>query len=399
MPEEILTVLCAENTCPAPCDSLPFDAAAAKAVLRIHQMTPGYGETPLVELKDRAARGGIRAMLVKDESKRFGLKAFKGLGGICAMFRIICRELGLNPEETTLDALRSGPWAEKIAQMVFITTTDGNHGKGVSWAAGIFGCRAYVYMPRGTVEARAQAIRDAGSAQVTVTDLRYDDCVAMTRKMAEEKGWYLIQDTAWPGYEQVPLWIMQGYLTMFTEAADRMAELGCEGPTHIFLQAGVGSMAGAFAAAAANRWPDSKPVISIVEPDTVACFYESFLRGDGKPHPAQGSCETIMAGLNCAVPCTLAWEQLRAHASFAFAVSDEVTRRGMRLLAGEGVVSGESGAVTTGLADWLLTEEAAGELREKLGIGADSVILCLSTEGDTDPEDYRLVTGSTVLSI
>ena len=387
-----MQVLCAENTCRRACDSSAFGSRAAEEALRIHRMTPGYHETPLVELKELAERGGVRAVLVKDESTRFGLKAFKGLGGVCAMFRIVCRELGLDPAETTLEELRAGPWAEQIRRMVFITTTDGNHGKGVSWAAGIFGCRAYVYMPRGSVEARAQAIRDAGNAEVKITDLRYDDCVAMTRDMAAKNGWYLIQDTAWPGYEQVPLWIMQGYLTMFTEAADRMAALGHPRPTHIFLQAGVGSMAGAFAAAAAQRWPDRTPVISVVEPETVACFYESFLRGDGEPHEARGSCETIMAGLNCAVPCTLAWEQLRAHASYAFAVEDEVTRQGMRLLAHEHVTAGESGAVTTGLAAYLLTNEAGRALHEKLGIGADAVILCVNTEGDTDPDGYRAVT-------
>ena len=386
-----MNVFCVGNGCAAPCDSTAFDRKEAEKVLRIHRMTPGYAQTPMVGLRDLARRGGVKAVLVKDESKRFGLKAFKGLGGICAMFRILCRELGLDPAETTLDTLRSGPRAEQIKKMVFITTTDGNHGKGVSWAAGIFGCRALVYMPRGSAEARAQAIREAGNAEVEITGLRYDDCVVMTRGLAEKNGWYLIQDTSWEGYEQVPLWIMQGYLTMVTEAAEQLSAMGYTAPTHLFLQAGVGSMAGAVAAAAVNRWPDRRPVISVVEPETVACFYESFLRGDGKPHQAQGSCETIMAGLNCAVPCTLGWEQLRAHASCAFAVSDEVTRLGMRLLARERVVSGESGAVTTGLTAFLLMTEEGRPLKDKLGINEESVILCLNTEGDTDPENYRAI--------
>ena len=136
MQDRSMRVFCVGNGCAAPCDSTAFDRKEAEKVLRIHRMTPGYTKTPMVVLGDLARRGGVKAVLVKDESKRFGLKAFKGLGGICAMFRILCRELGLDPAETTLDTLRSGPRAEQIKKMVFITTTDGNHGKGVSWAAG-----------------------------------------------------------------------------------------------------------------------------------------------------------------------------------------------------------------------------------------------------------------------
>lgn len=366
-------------------------------VRRLHRMVPSYQPTRLVNLQSLAQRIGVKAVLLKDESSRFGLKAFKGLGGIYAMFRIICRELKLDPEETTLDMLLKEPYREAIRNMVFATTTDGNHGKGVSWAAGILGCKAYVYMPAGTVEVRAQAIRDAGNAEAAITDMRYDDCVAWTAETARKNGWYLIQDTAWEGYEEIPRWIMQGYTTLYFEALQQMQEMGIDRPTHIFLQTGVGSMAAAIAAAAISAGA-RQPVIATVDPDEAACFYESFLAGDGALHKAASSEITMMAGLNCSIPCKCAWEILSACAAGGFAVSDEVTCRGMRLLAfpeGEdpSVVSGESGAVTLGLAELLMTEPGCEELRKHLGLNRESVIFLISTEGDTDPENYQRVTG------
>ena len=369
------------------CDTAPFSYARTEDVRRLHRMAPGYAPTALRALPELAQRLGVRAVYVKDESTRFGLKAFKGLGGIYAMFRMLCEALALDPKETTLDDLRRPPCSDAIRGMHFATTTDGNHGKGVSWAAGVFGCQAHVFMPKGSVEVRAQAIRDAGNAEVTITDMGYDDCVAWTGETAARRGWKLIQDTSWPGYEDVPLWIMQGYTTLFYEALNQMEAQ----PTHLFLQAGVGAMAGAIAGAAVEscRIP---PVIATVEADTVACFQESFRAGDGRPHRATGSCETIMAGLNCAVPCTIAWDILGGCAVGGFACSDEVTKRGMRLLRREGIVSGESGAVTAGLLD-ALAEQKNAPLLAEAGLDRDSVVLLISTEGDTDPENYRSITG------
>ena len=356
-------------------------------VRRLHRMIPGYAVTPLASLDALAERGGVTAVLVKDESSRFGLKAFKGLGGVYAMFRVICGELGLDPGETTPEILARSPHRDRIREMVFATTTDGNHGKGVSWAAGLFGCQARVFMPRGTVPVRAQAIRDAGSARVEITDMAYDDCVAWTRREAEKHGWRLIQDTARSSGEEVPLWIMRGYTTLLYEAVDQMRRR----PTHIFLQTGVGSMAGAIAAAAVQTWPDAVPTIATVDPTQVACFYDSFAAGDGAPRTSAGTGETIMAGLNCATPCPAAWEILSDCAAGGFACDDEITRRGMRLLARYGIVAGESGAVTTGLAEALLTDPECRGMREKLGLDRDSVILLINTEGDTDPENYRRI--------
>ena len=372
----------------------PFSYAQSADVRRLHEDLEAYAVTPLVSLSGLAERGGVKAVFVKDESHRFGLKAFKGLGGTYAMFRMICKQLELDPAAMDFHTLLEEPYASKIRDLVFITTTDGNHGKGVSWAAKLFGCQAHVFMPAGTVEVRAQAIRDAGNADVVITDMPYDACVNYTAALAEENGWLLIQDTSWDGYEDVPMWIMRGYTTLFYEMAAQLKEAGYDHPTHIFLQAGVGAMAGAVAASAMAAFPDEAPVISIVEPKEVACFYESALCGDGKPHAATGTQKTIMAGLNCASPCTLAWDILKHCASYAFACNDAVTKHGMRILADpatgqQPVVAGESGAVTTGLVDHLLNDPKYQELRNEMGLDEHAVVLLINTEGDTDPENYR----------
>ena len=374
-----------ENTRRHACDTAAFSRARTENVRRVHRMAPGYAPTALRALPELARRLGARAVYVKDESSRFGLNAFKGLGGFYAMFRMLCGELGLDPGTATLEALREAAGRDGLRAFHFATTTDGNHGRGVARAAGVFGCRAHVFLPRGSAEVRARAIRAAG-AEATITGMDYDDCVAWVGGIAGERGWRLIQDTAWPGYEEVPLWIMQGYTTLFYEALDQMDAR----PTHLLLQAGVGAMAGAVAGAALESC--GAPVIATVEPETVACFRESFRAGDGLPHRATGSGETIMAGLNCAVPCTLAWDILGGCAVGGFACPDGIAERGMRLLGGlePPVISGESGAVTAGLLD-ALTEADGRELREALRLDERAVVLLVSTEGDTDPERYRRV--------
>lgn len=366
-------------------------------VRKLHESIPSYKPTVLVELKDFARKSGIKAMLVKDESNRFGEQAFKPLGGVYAMFRVVCNELGLDYRLTSLNQLLNDrQYKEAISRMTFITTTDGNHGRGVSWASGIFGARSYVYMPKGTVPVRAENVRKAGNAKVEITDMLYDDCVKYTAKLARDNGWHLIQDTSWQGYEEIPSWIMLGYTTMVYEALGQMKALGYDRPTHVFLQAGVGSMAGAVTAALKATYGDNMPIVSCVEPTQVACIYESMKAADGKPHTSTGNNTTIMAGLNCATPCGIAWSYLRDYSKYAFAVSDDITKEGMRLLAHPNgndpkVISGESGAVTTGLVNALLSNPEYKDMKEELSIDKDSVILVFSTEGDTDPENYKRI--------
>lgn len=369
---------------------------ATANVRRIHRGLDCYQPTPLVRLDGMAKALGVKAVFVKDESHRFGLKAFKGLGGIYALTCVVCQKLGLDPETTTFADLQSPALRKQVSRMVFVTTTDGNHGKGVAWAAGQLGCEAHVYMPKGSSQLRAQAIREAGRAEVVITDLCYDDAVRYAAKMAAERGWHLVQDTSWEGYEEIPKRIIQGYTTMAVEAAGQLAEAGFDRPTHVFLQVGVGAMAGGVLGYLAGRWEGRRPVFGIVEPEEVACIYRSAQLADGDPHAATGSGETIMAGLNCGEPCTITWPILRDLADWYFSCPDYTAAYGMRLLGapepGDGqIVSGESGAVTTGLLNLLLRKEECRELAEQVGLGKDSVVLLFNTEGDTDPVHYRQV--------
>ena len=367
-----------------------FTEDTAHHVIRFHRSLPAYHETELVDLKAAAEKYGVEAIFAKDESSRFGLKAFKGLGGSYAVFRILCEKLSLDPSLADFRDFERREIREKCSHLEFATATDGNHGKGVSWAAGQFGCKAHVFMPAGTVEARRKAIEEAGSAVAEITPYNYDGTVAHARKLADQNGWILTQDTALEGYEQIPQWIMEGYLTLGKEALNQMDG---KRPTHVFLQAGVGSMAAAMAAYLANVFPENPPLVTIVEPTEAACFYQSARAGDGLAHTVEGNPVTIMAGLNCGTPCRTIWPLLRDGTSFYCACSDAITERGMRAYARpEGndrkVVAGESGAVTYGLLLTILEDE---ELRRIFRIGPESVILLINTEGDTDPEDYRRV--------
>ncbi|MBR1645500.1 MAG: pyridoxal-phosphate dependent enzyme [Selenomonadaceae bacterium] len=199
-------------------DTSNYSFANTEQIRRLHKSLNVYNETPLIELKNFAREKNLAAVFVKDESSRFGLKAFKALGGVWAIYKVISRELGL--ENPTLEEIFQR--RDEISEMTFITTTDGNHGKGVSWAAGLFGCKSFVYMPKNTVEIRAQAIRDAGSATVEITDMTYDDCVKFTAQLAAKNHWHLIQDTSWTGYEEIPAQIMLGYSTLAYEVLEQM---------------------------------------------------------------------------------------------------------------------------------------------------------------------------------
>ena len=368
---------------------------AAERVYRIHSTLPVYTPTPLVRLDNLAEKLGVKAVCVKDESKRFGLNAFKGLGGLYALTRVVCAKLGLDADSITFAELKKDEYKDKIQQMVFVTATDGNHGKGIAWAAGQLGCEAHVYMPVGSSPLRAQAIRDAGRAEAVITDMNYDDTVRYAAKMAQENGWQLVQDTSWENYEQIPQWIVQGYSTMAKEAFSQLKADGLK-PTHVFLQAGVGAMAGGVLGYTANRYDGDRPYFAVVEPENIACVYHSARLNDGLPHTAEVQKDTIMAGLNCGEPCPLTWTILRDFADFYITCPDSIAEKGMKLLAkplgdDTAVISGESGAVTTGLVAQICGSDEYAQLKELLQLDENSVILCFSTEGDTDPVNYRKV--------
>lgn len=368
----------------------PESAAKARA---FHSSFPEYKETPLVNLRALAGVLGVKSVYVKDESYRFGLNAFKVLGGSYTIANYIAGELGIDVSELTYDKLVSKEIREKTGDLTFVTATDGNHGRGVAWTANRLGQKSVVYMPKGSAEERLENIRALG-AEASITDLNYDDAVRLAKKGADENGWIMVQDTAWDGYEEIPGRIMEGYTTMAVEAAE---QLQGEKPTHIFLQAGVGAMAGAVTGYFAALYGDEdRPVITIVEPDKADCIYRTACADDGQLHFVADDMETIMAGLACGEPCTIGWEVLKRHADYFISMPDYVAAQGMRILGNplpgdSRVVSGESGAATLGLVAELFRNGELREIKEQLGLDENSRILCFSTEGDTDKENYRRI--------
>ena len=209
-----------------------------------HESFPQYSVTPLAKLDHMAARLGLGEVYVKDESYRFGLNAFKVLGGSFAMARYIAKQTGKDVSELPYNVLTSEELKKEFGQATFFTATDGNHGRGVAWAANKLGQKAVVLMPKGSTQTRLNNILAEG-AQATIEEYNYDECVRMANAMAEKtENGVMVQDTAWDGYEEIPSWIMQGYGTMAMEADEQLHDYDCERPTHVFIQAGVGSLAG-----------------------------------------------------------------------------------------------------------------------------------------------------------
>jgi len=377
---------------PLPEDAVFFTPAQAVQVREYHKSIPDYAVTPLAGLSALAEHLGVAGLYVKDESHRFGLNAFKGLGGSYSAGRYMARELGLSPEELTFAAITAPEAKERLGEVTFVTATDGNHGRGVAWIANRLGQRSVVYMPKGSAAERLENIRAQG-ADASITELYYDDTVRFAKAQAEKNGWVLVQDTAWEGYRDIPLWIMEGYMTMALEAVE---QLGDKLPTHVFLQAGVGSMAGALAAFFHNYYGEKAPRIILVEADKADCFYETAKANDGTMHTVGGALDTIMAGLACGEPCSIAWELLDACCDCFVSMSDDCAARGMRILANPlgddpAVVSGESGASGFGCAVDILRQPELAGLKAKLALDENSVILCFSTEGATDVENYRRI--------
>lgn len=359
-------------------------------VVNFHRGFPRYAVTPLHSLDALAAELSVRKIWVKDESARFGLNAFKGLGGSYAIGKYLSEKLGLSMQTATFELLTSPEIKKQLGELTFVTATDGNHGRGVAWAARQLGHKAVVYMPQGSAVARLENIRAEG-AEAMITDGNYDDAVRLASRKADENGWILVQDTAWDGYEQIPLWIMQGYATIINEV---MAQLEGEVPTHVFLQAGVGSFAGSVLGYLVENLGEKCPAAVIVEPDKADCLYQSIVAGDGEPHAVTGQLDTIMAGLACGEPSTISWGILRDNAVLFVSCPDYVAAQGMRVLGNPlcgdpRVVSGESGAVGLGLISLMAENEQLRQAMRSINLNQEAKILIISTEGDTDPVRYR----------
>lgn len=395
MKDQIKWVL---NTMPKSDDrQLPIMSLSNVAKARFfHSTFPQYSVTPLDRLDGMAQYLGLAGLCVKNESFRFGLNAFKVLGGSFAMAKYIAKEMGRDVSEMTYDYLTSEAFRKEFGQATFFTATDGNHGRGVAWAANKLGQKAVVHMPKGSSKPRYDNIAKEGAA-VTIEEVNYDDCVRMAAaEAAQTEHGVIVQDTAWEGYEEIPSWIMQGYGTMASEAAEQLRQLGVNRPSHVFVQAGVGSLAGAVVGYFTNLFPNDPPKFIIMEAQAADCLYRSALAGDGSPRIVDGDLQTIMAGLACGEPNTISWDILRNHATAFVSCPDWVSARGMRMLGvpvkGDPVViSGESGAVGMGLIAAIMETDEYKELREAIGLDRFSQVLMFSTEGNTDPMKFRKV--------
>ncbi|MGR5367949.1 diaminopropionate ammonia-lyase [Photobacterium damselae] len=362
-----------------------FNAEQAKQARAFHSQIDGYQPTPLVSLSALATHLGVKAILVKDESKRFGLNAFKVLGGSYALGRQLAKHLNVDIAEIDLKTVSS----KLETPLTFATATAGNHGTGVAWAAREMGQQAVVYMPKGSPQASVNRIRGLG-AECIVTEVNYDDTVRLANDTAQANGWMLVQDTAWDGYEEIPTWISQGYMTMADEAVEQIEQLGFDAPSHVILQAGVGAMAGGVLGYLADRLDPTKFDTIIAEPKAADCIYRSGTSEAGNIINVTGDLSSIMAGLACGEPNPITWPILRDCSRYFIAVEDNVSATGMRMygnpLTGDkAIISGESGAITLGALNEIVKQNG------NVGLNEESVVLLFSTEGDTNPDRYRYI--------
>ncbi len=368
-----------------------LNESTAEKIIHYHKSFPMYKETPLVSLEGLADRLSLGSIYVKDESKRFGLNAFKVLGGSYATAVYLAERFGLELSNISYDLLKGDELRDE--GLIFVTATDGNHGRGIAWTAKQLGYKSLVFMPKGSSVHRIESIKNEG-ARVEVLDCNYDDAVRYAKKYAEDNKGILIQDTALDDYIDIPIRIMQGYITIAHEISMQLNKEEKK-PTHLISQAGVGSFAASILGYFRNKYGESIKAI-ILEPENADCIFKSALINDGEPHIVKGDLETIMAGLSCGEPNPIAWPILRDYADLFVSCPDYVAEKGMVIMANptesdERIISGESGAPGLGLLDMIMEEEKLKEIKEKLGFNESSNVIIISTEGDTDPDSYRKI--------
>ena len=337
-------------------------ASPSTAAMDFHRGLAGYAATPLVELPQLALELGVGHVFAKDESWRLGLPAFKALGASWAVHRALAE-------------LPSG--GEQVEPVTVVTATDGNHGRAVARFARVLGHPSAIVVPPGVHPDAVRAIEDEG-ASVTLVEGTYDDAVAFASRLADDVDGILVQDTAWPGYEEIPGWIVEGYATLFAEVDEELAGQHFGQPDLIFVPAGVGSLLqGALSHYRGERSVPGTAVVS-VEPLAAACSAPSLLAGRPVTVPTG---RTIMTGLNCGTPSSLAWPYIAAGLDAAVAISDEEDLDAARDLATLGVVAGPCGAAGLAAARAALTGSGSEGRRRHLGVGPESTVILVITEG------------------
>ena len=357
----------------------------------VHLSLEEFAPTPLMSLPELAKRFGVGQLLVKDESHRFGLNAFKALGSTYAVYHLIKKYLKVS----SLDC----PEPERFYQdlnlpketFTFCTATDGNHGRGVAWVAHKLNQHAVIYIPKNSARARIENIRNE-SAEVIVVDGAYDEAVQQCRHDAEKNGWQIISDTSWHGYEEIPRWIQAGYLTMFEEIHAN-ASINVD---IVIVQAGVGALAAAAAWYYNSICPTPRPKLVSVEPIGADCLLQSILSDTGEPVSLKGELASIMAGLNCGTPSPIAWPFVKQGFDLFMTITDDAARDAMRMFYNPSdndprIISGESGAAGLAALATLVNAPTYAPAREFLHLDSTSRVLVINTEGDTDPLGFRNV--------
>lgn len=352
---------------------------------------PGYAPTPLLPLPELATAARVAAIHWKDEGGRFGLGSFKALGGAYAVMKLLQAELSRRgvANSASAEELAGGQYKEATRAITVTCATDGNHGRSVAWGAERFGARCVIFVHETVSQGRRDAIAKYG-AEIRVVPGTYDDAVRTAQRAAAAEAWFVVSDTSYPGYTEVPRDVMQGYRLMAEEAAESLAEAKAEPPSHVFIQGGVGGVAAAVSVQMRARYGAKAPKLVVVEPEKAACLLAS--AEAGQPTAIEGELDTLMAGLACGEPSLLAWQELERAAFAWMAVPDASAVDCMRLLAKRHpkVVAGES--AVAGLAGLLLAaRDAFG--RNALGLAEDSRVLLFGTEGATDPELYARLIG------
>lgn len=371
-------------------DRAALGREAPLEALRHLRHCPHYAATPLLSLPRLGAELDIAALHIKDEGQRLGLGSFKALGGAYAVVRIVVQAASAALGRTIgLSALQAPEVRQAAARVTVCCATDGNHGRSVAAGARLVGANAVIFLHEGVSAEREAAIAAFGARTVRVAGT-YDHSVAEALRVAAGNGWTVVSDTSWPGYEEVPLQVMQGYTVMLHEALAALEQP----PTHIFIQSGVGGVAAAIAGHLADLDGIAMPRLVVVEPSAAACLLAAAKSGDAGPIPHDGS--TVMAMLECYEPSLVAWRILKTTAYAFMTVEDHEAIDAMRRLAhplggDPAIVAGESGGV--GLAALIKVSKDA-EARRLLGLDAQARVLLFNTEGATDPVIYRTLTGT-----
>lgn len=361
------------------------------------QLNPG--PTPLWQLPALAQRLGLAGISLKDESSRSPLGSFKALGASVALLRLIRR---LRPEADFKAAdLLAGRHAEVLKSLTVISATDGNHGRSLAAAAQSVGCRCVIVLHREVSEERAAPIAALGAEIVRIQG-NYDDSVQEAARLAAHNGWQVVSDTSYPGYEEIPRDVMQGYGSIVDELLEQAPAAG-DAPacpwTHVLLQGGVGGLAAGIVSYFCERYGAKRPLFIVVEPEQADCLQQSALQG--RAARATGSVDSLMAGLACGETSPLAWRFLEHSVDLFLTIADEDAAQAMRTLAeGAGgdvpVVSGESGAA--GIAG-LMVLARDDALRQQAGLTAEARVLAINTEGATAPALYQRLVGQSAEAV